>query len=109
MSFSYAAAQPDLNAAVVFYGTPPADDQLAKIKAPVAGFYGGNDARITSTVAPTTEKMKTLGKSYDPHVYEGAGHGFMRGQSAGANEKAAKEAWPLVIKFLKDNTKAETK
>jgi carboxymethylenebutenolidase len=105
MSFSYAAAQPELNAAVVFYGTPPADDLLAKIKAPVAGFYGGNDARITATVAPTTEKMKKLEKSYDPHVYDGAGHGFMRAQTAGANAKAAQEAWPLVVKFLKDNTK----
>ncbi len=107
MSFAYAAAQPDLNAAVVFYGTPPADDQLAKIKCPVAGFYGGNDNRITATVAPTTEKMKTLGKSYDPHVYDGAGHGFMRQQNNDANSKAAETAWPLVVKFLKENTKTD--
>jgi carboxymethylenebutenolidase len=106
-SFNFAAAQPELNAAVVFYGTPPADSELAKIKAPVAGFYGGNDNRITSTVAPTTEKMKNLMKVYEPHVYAGAGHGFMRAQTAGANETAAKEAWPLVIKFLKENTKAD--
>ena len=106
MSFSYAAAQPDLNAAVVFYGTPPADGELPRIKAPIAGFYGGSDARVTATVAPTTEKMKTAGKSYDPHVYDGAGHGFMRAQTPGPNAKAAQEAWPLVVKFLKDNTKA---
>ncbi|HEY4328816.1 MAG TPA: dienelactone hydrolase family protein [Phycisphaerae bacterium] len=107
MSFSYAAAQPDLNAAVVFYGQPPADDLLAKVKAPVAGFYGGNDARITATVTPTTATMKKLEKTYEPHVYDGAGHGFMRAQTAGANEKAAKEAWPLVIKFLKEHTEAD--
>jgi len=104
MSFSYAAAQPELNAAVVFYGSPPTDDALAKIKAPVAGFYGGSDSRITATVAGTTATMKKLDKVYEPHVYDGAGHGFMRAQTAGANEKAAKEAWPLVIKFLKANT-----
>jgi len=107
MSFSYAAAQPDLNAAVVFYGTPPADGELPRIKAPIAGFYGGSDARVTATVAPTTEKMKTAGKSYDPHVYDGAGHGFMRAQTPGANAKAAQEAWPLVVKFLQDHTKAD--
>ena len=106
-SFAFAAAQPGLNAAVVFYGTPPADGDLAKIKAPVAGFYGGNDARVTATVAPTIEKMKAAGKSYDPHIYDGAGHGFMRQQSPDANAKAAEEAWPLVVKFLQDNTKAD--
>ncbi len=108
MSFSYAAAQPDLNAAVVFYGTPPADDQMAKIKCPVAGFYGGNDARITATVKGTTEAMKKLDKKYDPHVFEGAGHGFMRAHAptdSPANQKAADTAWPLVVQFLKDNTK----
>ena len=56
MSFAYAVAQPELNAAVVFYGTPPAEDQLAKINAPVAGFYGGNDARITATVPAMTAR-----------------------------------------------------
>jgi carboxymethylenebutenolidase len=104
-SFNFASVQPELNAAVVFYGTPPADDALAKIKCPVAGFYGGNDNRVTSTVAGTTATLKRLEKVYEPHVFEGAGHGFMRQQTAGANAKAAQEAWPLVVKFLKDNTK----
>jgi len=51
-SFAYAAAQPELSAAVVYYGTPPSDDALGNIKCPVAGFYGGDDARVTATVAP---------------------------------------------------------
>ena len=45
-SFAYAAAQPLLNAAVVYYGTAPADEALAAIKAPVLGNYGGDDARV---------------------------------------------------------------
>jgi carboxymethylenebutenolidase len=104
-SFLYAAHQPDLSAALVFYGTAPADELLPKIKAPVAGFYGGNDARITATVEPTTKKMKDLNKTYEPHVYEGAGHGFLRQQSNPANMKATEQAWPAVLKFLRDNTK----
>jgi carboxymethylenebutenolidase len=104
-SFTYAAQQPELNAAVVFYGTPPADDQLSKIKAPVAGFYGGNDARVTATVEPTAKKMKDLGKVYETHVYAGAGHGFLRQQANAANMKATVEAWPEVVKFLRENTK----
>jgi len=104
-SFAFAAAQPELDAAVVYYGTPPAD--LAKIKAPVLGLYGGNDARVTATVDPTTAEMKKLEKSYTPHVFDGAGHGFLRAQDGqnGANLKAAEQAWPETIAFLREHTK----
>ena len=104
-SFNYAAHQPGLNAAVVYYGSPVKDDAIAAIKCPVIGFYGGNDARITSTVEPTKKAMSAAGKSYDPHVFEGAGHGFLRQQTTDANKKAAEQAWPLTIAFLKQNTK----
>jgi carboxymethylenebutenolidase len=97
-----------LSGAAVFYGTPPGQDDLAKIKCPVAGFYGGNDARVTATVKGTTDAMKKLDKKYDPHVFEGAGHGFMRAHAptdSAANQKAAGEAWPMVVEFLKGATK----
>ena len=82
MSFAYAVRQPLLNAAVVYYGTPPKEKaELERIKAPVQGHYGGDDARVTSTVAGTTQQMKALKKTYLPHVYEGAGHGFLRQQA----------------------------
>jgi carboxymethylenebutenolidase len=101
-SFAYAAAQPLLNAAVVYYGTAPADETLASIKAPVLGNYGGDDARVTATVPPTEAAMKKAGKTYQPQVYDGAGHGFLRQQSGkeGANLKAARAAWPRTISFL---------
>jgi carboxymethylenebutenolidase len=106
-SFAYAAAQPLLNAAAVFYGTAPETSALAAIKAPVLGNYGGDDARVTSTVAPTQEAMKKAGKTYEPHVYEGAGHGFLRQQSGkdGANLKATREAWPRTVTFLREALK----
>lgn len=106
-SFAYAAHQPALSAAVVYYGTPPGGDELSKVQAPMMGNYGGNDARVTSTVEPTESAMKRLGKSYAPHVYEGAGHGFLRAQDGqnGANQKAAEQAWPATIEFLREHTK----
>ena len=107
-SFGYAAAQPALNAAVVYYGDAPGaadgslETQLANVKAPVLGLYAGNDARIGATVPPTEAAMKKLGKSYEIHTYEGAGHGFMGSQAGagGANLKAAQESWPVVVKFF---------
>ena len=107
-SFGFAAAEPKLNAAVVYYGrAPEKPEYLAKINAPVLGFYGGNDARVTATVEPTKKAMADLNKSYAPHVMEGAGHGFLRQQNPAANKKAAEEAWPETIKFLKQNLEAK--
>lgn len=105
MSFLYAARQPALHAAVVYYGTPPADEEMGKMQCPVAGFYGGDDGRVTITVAPTEAKMKRAGKTYLPHVYEKAGHGFLRAQTEreGANLRAAEQAWPATVEFLKKN------
>ena len=100
-SFQYAAWQPKLTAAVVYYGTAP--DTLTTINAPVLGLYGGDDARVTSTVEPTAAEMSKLGKTYVHHEYAGAGHGFLRaqGERDGANRKAAEQAWAATVAHLK--------
>ena len=108
-SFAFAAAQPNLNAAVVYYGDAPGsadssqETTLANVKAPVLGLYAGNDARINATLPATQAAMQKLGKSYDVHTYEGAGHGFMfsQGGAGGANLKAATESWPVVLQFFR--------
>ncbi len=106
-SFAYAVVQPALSAAVVYYGTAPADlSTLAAIKAPVLGLYGGNDERVGATIPATVARMKALGKPYERHVFEGAGHGFLRAQSGqyGANLAATRQAWPMTIAFLRRHT-----
>lgn len=86
-SWRFATNRPSLKAAFVFYGsaptTPPPNPvpdktALAKIGAPVYGFYGENDMRINATLTPTSEATKELKKTFDPVIYAGAGHGFMR-------------------------------
>jgi carboxymethylenebutenolidase len=82
-SFRFATNRPSLAAAFVFYGTgPESPDAIAAIKAPVYGFYAGNDARVGATVPKTEELMKAASKSYEVVSYEGAGHGFMRAGDA---------------------------
>ena len=106
-SFRFATNRPDLAAAFVFYGPPPAKDAMARIKAPVYGFYGGEDARIDATITQATVDMKAAGKTYQPVLYEGAGHGFMRAGEApdasAANSKARSEAWERWKKLLQQN------
>ena len=116
-SFGYAVHNPNLGASVVFYGSPPSPADMANIKAPVLGFYGGNDARINATIPATDSAMKALGKAYQYQIFDGAGHGFMRAQNdaaanpnatpaaleAGkANLAAAVAAWPRAIAFYKE-------
>jgi carboxymethylenebutenolidase len=107
-SFSWAVAQPSLAAAVVYYGTgPDAKTDLSKMKAPVLGFYGGDDARVNSTIDASKEAVAKAGRSYEAVVYDGAGHGFLRQQTGrdGANMKAARQAWPKTLEFLRSRTK----
>jgi carboxymethylenebutenolidase len=103
VSFAQAVAgSPELGAAVVYYGTPPDAGQLSKVHAPVLGLYGGNDNRVSSTVPATDSAMKSLGKSYEHFVFDGAGHGFLRAQDGqdGANGAAASEAWPKTVAWF---------
>jgi carboxymethylenebutenolidase len=96
-AFRLAAAGVPISASFVFYGAAPDEATLAKLSVPVYGFYGGNDFRISGDVPATARKTKELGKSYEPVIYEGAGHGFMRSGEAKdaspADRKGREEAW----------------
>jgi carboxymethylenebutenolidase len=103
-SFRFATHRAGLAAAFVFYGSPPPQEAMANITAPVYGFYAGNDARIGATLPDTLEQMKAAGKTFAPITYEGAGHGFMRaGEAPDASEgnrHAREEAWTRWKKIL---------
>lgn len=107
-SFRFATNRSGLAAALVFYGPPPPKDAMARITAPVYGFYAGNDARISSTVPATQQTMKELSKTYEPVVYEGAGHGFMRAGEAPdateANKKARDQSWQRLKRVMKERS-----
>src|SRR5215831_1111853 len=92
---------------VVYYGTAPDSASLVRIKAPVLGLYGGDDARVDATIEPAKRVLDPLHRRYDPHTFDGAGHGFLRAQTQrdGANLRATQQAWPLTIDFLRKNLK----
>ena len=97
-SFRFATNNQQVQAACVFYGSgPEAQQDLERIAAPVFGFYGGNDARVNSTIPRSKELMAKAGKKYEPVIYEGAGHGFMRAGEApdasAENKTARQQAW----------------
>jgi carboxymethylenebutenolidase len=110
-SFTHAVHSPMLGAAVVYYGTSPPTEQLSSVRAPVLGLYGGNDARVNATIPPADSALKALNRTFEPHVFAGAGHGFLRAQddsTAGsnadirrANAAATREAWPLTVAWFR--------
>ena len=108
-SFRYAISQPELNAAVSYYGPMPSDaPAYEKAKAPILGLYGGNDNRVNSTIDGAKAELSKRNVTYEPHVFDGAGHGFLRQQAGGeqapGNMKATEEAWPLTLTFLRKYT-----
>jgi carboxymethylenebutenolidase len=103
--FNYMANNHDLSAGFVFYGKSPENkNDLERIVEPVYGFYGEYDSRINPSVWKTDRIMKQLGKTFEPVIFEGGGHGFMRsGERPGANEgniKARSAAWKRLTELL---------
>lgn len=108
VTFQYAAANPKLKAAYSFYGTAIDNaEDAAKVACPVYGFYAENDERVNATIGKAEEFMKAAGKQYEPVIYKGAGHGFMRSGEPNnpdkreADAKARDEAWARWKTLLK--------
>ena len=103
-SFRFVANDNSLKAAFVFYGHSPDPATLGKVACPVYGFYGENDNRINSTIEPTKAAAASAGFTYEPVIYSGVGHGFLRrGMAAEASEvqkAATREAWERWISLL---------
>lgn len=105
-SFGFATQNPELRAALVFYGAGPSrPDDFADIQCPVYGFYAENDARIGQTLPQTTQWMQEAGKTFLAETYGGAGHAFMRlGQApeaTPANAQARQSAWRRMLTILR--------
>lgn len=94
-----------IDAAFVFYGTAPEDQEaINQIEVPVYGFYGENDERVNATIPRTEKMMEEGGKTYRYEIYEGAGHAFMR-QGEDPNADAAhvdarNKAWSRLTSLL---------
>jgi carboxymethylenebutenolidase len=103
LAWESAAQIEGVNASVVFYGGPPPEGVMARIKAPVIAFFGRNDLGLEPIIAPATADMKRLGKDFEVHVYENATHAFLYRQDLGRNYFATRDAWPRAIAFFKNN------
>jgi len=102
-SFSLAMAEPQLMAAVPFYGHVDVSDpeRLKQISCPVLAFYGEKDEGLMASLPEVKEAMRAAGTGFTPVVYPDAGHAFFNDTNPYAyNEAAAKDAWQKTLDFL---------
>jgi carboxymethylenebutenolidase len=103
MAARLATVDPDLRAAVVFYGQNPPLADVPRIRASVLGLYGGDDPGITSTVPELDAAMRAAGKRFAYHVYPGAKHAFFNDtRPSNYHAASAEDAWPRVLAFFRE-------
>jgi carboxymethylenebutenolidase len=99
-SFNLAVSQPDLSAAVVYYGAPPAPlDLLDNLNAPLLMHYAQLDKNFSSRVPATVTALLDKNKPFSLHIYEGVGHAFNNDTGASYNAAVACEAWNKTLDF----------
>jgi carboxymethylenebutenolidase len=111
---------PQLKAGAAWYGRlshPPANafmgddkrawplDQVAELKAPVLGLYGGKDQGIPLTdIEAMRAALKAAGKNDSQLVvYPEAQHGFNADYRSSYNEAAAKDGWARMLAHFAAN------
>jgi carboxymethylenebutenolidase len=98
-----AVHSPELKAAVPYYGTVPAEEDVPKIKASLLCHYGGEDQRINAGIPGFEAALKKAGIDYQIYIYEGAQHAFNNDTNPERyNKEAAELAWNRTVSFFKE-------
>ncbi len=103
LSLRLACSDPELAAAVVFYGFPPPLEMLAGLKAPVLGLFAENDPRINAGLPALAEAMKAQGKRFEHLIYPGASHAFLNDTRGNYHVDAARDSWARTLSFFAGN------
>ncbi|MGE0641466.1 MAG: dienelactone hydrolase family protein [Thermoanaerobaculia bacterium] len=96
-----------IDAAVMYYGrvvTAPAE--LAKLKAPLLGLFGGKDEGIpVAGVREMENQLKKLGKQATIVVYPEADHAFANPSGQRYDAAAANDCWSKTTAFFAEHLK----
>jgi carboxymethylenebutenolidase len=102
LSNQLAVHEPDLKAAVAYYGAQPKAQDVPNIKAALLLHYAGLDNRINAGIEAYKSELAAAGKDFTIYVYEGVNHAFNNDTSAARyNKEAADLAWQRTVDFLK--------
>ncbi|TNJ56922.1 dienelactone hydrolase family protein [Paenibacillus hemerocallicola] len=101
LSAALAANDEQLRGAIIYYGSLPAGIPIEPIRAPLLGFYGENDKRITDAVPDFSASLKAAGKSFEYHVYPDAPHAFFNDTRPSYHVSSARDAFVRTLDFLR--------
>jgi carboxymethylenebutenolidase len=104
--WNLAVGAPDLNAVVIYYGTPvPPVDQLDSLRAAVLAHYAETDRGLSANILPVAASMLTRQKTFGLNIWQGVGHAFNNDTGPNFDPNTACEAWGRTIawfnKFLR--------
>lgn len=108
LSLFSACGNPEVGACAVFYGIHPnVKPDLAALRAPVLGVYGGRDTFATpAAVSDLDRRLTELGKRHRFHTYPDASHAFFNDQRPDVYDAfAAADAWSKTIAFFRSELK----
>ena len=76
-------------------------DYTKDLSCPLLGLFGNEDKNPTPEQVNTTEaELKKLGKTYEFHRYDNAGHGFFYYTGASYRQEQAVDGWKKLFAFL---------
>jgi carboxymethylenebutenolidase len=96
---------PQIKAAVPFYGASPPLAEVPNLQAAVLGIYAGNDQRINASVPELEAALKQQKKTYRFITYPGADHAFFNNTGMRYNAEAASAAWGETLAWLEQHLK----
>ncbi|MBL0940588.1 MAG: dienelactone hydrolase family protein [Gemmatimonadaceae bacterium] len=96
-----------VNAVVMYYGAPITNPaQLARLKAPLLGLFGGKDTGIPlDSVRAMEAQIKKAGQQATIEVFANANHAFANPSGQSYDAKVAAEAWTKSLAFFKSHLK----
>ena len=96
---------PDLLAAVPFYGSQPAVEDVPNIQAPLLLHFAAFDKRVNAGWPDYAAALQEHNKEYSAHLYPDVNHGFHNDTTPRYNWDAANLAWERTIDFFIDKLK----
>jgi len=105
MTWRVATKLPELKAAVPFYGTPAAAEDVPSIQAAVLAVYAGNDERINQNIPTIEAAMLENGKVFEKEIYPGVDHAFHNDTRERYNAAAAQAAWARALAWFDQHLK----
>lgn len=90
----------DLGAAVPFYGSAPAPETAARVRAPLLVHLAEHDERINASWPAYEAALQAAHAPFEVYRYAGTQHGFHNDTTPRYDEKAAKLAWSRTLAHL---------